>query len=414
MSSAPLTGDALVADNQARAAALGVQISGVGGKMPTISVNGLNSGGVPSPYQVTPPAPSSAGAGLAGAIDSNTSTYAANLAAARDAAKSSKNDSLDALTAEMEKAGGVAEDTNNAYKTYGVDAAQGELTSINNEITSEKNALNHSVLAIQKNPNGMSASALAGEVDRVTNISLAKQADLSVIQMAKQGQYDSAKAIADRSVAAQTEAEQNKINALQATYDANKDEFSTAEQEAFSAAQADRQAQLDEQKTTLSGISNLAIEALKNGAPTSVARAIQSSKTLADATLAAGSYLKAPTAGDLSTATAQALGSRLEAAKGPDGFTDPNLYASLRASSSLSASEFDNRFGYLVNPASTARLGISNTSANAASFGAPTSADKSAVFTAIGDNPSAAASIDMEKLSTDPTYFYWVKSQLGV
>lgn len=50
--------------------------------------------------------------------------------------------------------------------------------------------------------------------------------------------------------------------------------------------------------------------------------------------------------------------------KSSDGYTDPNLYAKLRASSTLSASDFDNRFGYLVNPESKKKLGLSTTNEN--------------------------------------------------
>lgn len=103
----------------------------------------------------------------------------------------------------------------------------------------------------------------------------------------------------------------------------------------------------------------------------------------------------------------------LMAARGSDGYTDPNKYAALRAASKMSAPEFDNRFGFLVNPESTAKLGIGSTATAGNSFATPTTADKSAVFSAIGANPAAAAQIDMNKLQSDPTYFYWVKSQLG-
>lgn len=69
---------------------------------------------------------------------------------------------------------------------------------------------------------------------------------------------------------------------------------------------------------------------------------------------------KAPaaTVNDKNTAAAGQLNTQLLAARGTDGYTDPNLYARLRSSSSLSSSEFDNRFGYLVNPLSKDRLGL--------------------------------------------------------
>lgn len=71
-----------------------------------------------------------------------------------------------------------------------------------------------------------------------------------------------------------------------------------------------------------------------------------------------------PTAAETNTADANSAEGQLTAAEGSDGYTDPNLYAKLRASSGLSASDFDNRFGYLVNPLSTKRLGIASSASN--------------------------------------------------
>lgn len=53
---------------------------------------------------------------------------------------------------------------------------------------------------------------------------------------------------------------------------------------------------------------------------------------------------------------------QLTNAVGSDGYTDPNLYARLRQSSTINPTQFDNRFGYLINPLSRDRLGLSTAS----------------------------------------------------
>lgn len=68
-----------------------------------------------------------------------------------------------------------------------------------------------------------------------------------------------------------------------------------------------------------------------------------------------------PTASDKTDAAVQSLATTLTGAKGTDGYTDPNLYARLRQSATISPTDFDNRFGYLVNPLSRAKLGITAT-----------------------------------------------------
>lgn len=100
------------------------------------------------------------------------------------------------------------------------------------------------------------------------------------------------------------------------------------------------------------------------------------------------------------------LNNQLVGAKGTDGYTDPNLYARLRASSSISASDFDNRFGYLVNPASYAKLGISKGNAGVPTYSSEqikqliyqqmgtatwktaSTADKQAYIYSLGANPA--------------------------
>ena len=103
------------------------------------------------------------------------------------------------------------------------------------------------------------------------------------------------------------------------------------------------------------------------------------------------------------------INSQLTSKVGEDGYTDPNLYSRLRATSSLSATDFDNRFGYLVNPQSRANLGI--TSAVAGSQWKPPSADEATVNSLIATHPEVK-NIDQDKLKMDATYFYWVKSEL--
>jgi len=237
------TGDTQVADNQARAAALGVNIPGVGGGngVPVITAAGLQSN--PTPLTVPAMPPTTAPAALGGALSSTQRTWQQQLDAAAAGAKDNSDKSLsDVLAAEL--SGGTAEFTDQAYKAAGVDKAQQELTDTNNQIVAEEEALNHKVDALKTNTQGLFGTGLQQEIDKATSASLSKRADLAVIQLSKQGAFDSAKAIADRAVAAKMEARQNQITVLDQIYQANKDIFTTAEQHQFEAAQAERQSKL--------------------------------------------------------------------------------------------------------------------------------------------------------------------------
>lgn len=197
---------------------------------------------------VTQPNPSSAPDGLSGAIQSNTDQYQANLdKQAVDAAVAGApgGTSLQQLMDALNSKQGASALTDQAY-TQSVDPAQAALSKINQQIVSERNANQQQLDALRANPGGAFGTGLQQQLDQVNQLSLSRQANLAVIQMAAQGQYDSAKTIADRAVAAATEAQQNHINALQLSYTANKDAFTQAEQRSFEAAQKTRQDALDE------------------------------------------------------------------------------------------------------------------------------------------------------------------------
>lgn len=266
--------------------------NGATGTAPTITGTGLAGTTTPASTAVVPP--STGSAGLQGVVDTSQDSYTAGLQSKADAASATSSDSLAALLKAM-TAGGSAENTNTAYQENGVDQADTDLSNVNEQISGEKNALANQVAAIKANKEGTFGGAVDQAVQAATDASLQRQASLAVIQTAAQGKYDIAKGIADRQAAAATEADQNKVNTLQTVYEANKDMFSTEEQQAFSAAQTDRQNKIDATKTQMGQVSDLAITALKNGAPTSVATAIQNAPDLASAEAAAGTWLKTPT-----------------------------------------------------------------------------------------------------------------------
>lgn len=216
---------------------------------PVITATGLQSSAAPLAVPTSPPA--TAAPSLQGAIQGTQQSWQQQLDTAANSAQTGMNTSLsDLLKAEL--GGGQAQDESAIYGQYGVDKAQKDLTDVNTQLTAEQNALNHKVAAIRQNTGGLFGTGVQQLIDQANTESLSRQADLSVVQLAKQGAYDSAKAIADRAVAAKVEARQNQIAVLGQIYTANKDIFSTAEQHQFEAAQAERtnQLQIDAHKET--------------------------------------------------------------------------------------------------------------------------------------------------------------------
>lgn len=244
--------------------------------------------------KITPPAPNSESANLLGALEQQTSNFQADLDRRAKQAEVAKEDSLGALLESQLTAKGEEELRSDAYSAKGgVDEIQTELTSIDQKLLEEQNALRRQVERIRKNPGGLLAGAIEDKVYEAESESSRKQADLSIIQMGIQGRYSDAKAIADRAIAVRLERDKNKNDALKLQYEDNKDLFTTAEQRAFETAQKDRDRALDSKEKDLQTISDLSIDALQNGAPSSIASAMRQAKTVEGAMRIGGQYVNA-------------------------------------------------------------------------------------------------------------------------
>lgn len=173
-----------------------------------------------------------------------------------------------------------------------VDPAQQELNAINAQVNDESLAGRRRIEAVMTIP-GITKEQAQDKINEISRVNVSKLADLSVIQMAKQGQYDSAKEIADRAVQAKVEDQKNKLQALMFTYTENKDLFTKAEQRAFETAQADRERKLNAEEKQLQRISDLSIQALQDGAPASVVAKMRNAKTESEAIALGGQYVGA-------------------------------------------------------------------------------------------------------------------------
>lgn len=200
---------------------------------------------VQAPYTPTQPAPTTGSAGLQGAISAGTDQFTQNLADQANAAKDPAQKGLSDLIQNMLNSEGATALTAKEYANTGVDSTQAELKTINNRILAEQRAADNEIRLAKENPLGLSTEGVNRQIQDITDKSVQRQADLAVIQMAKQGQYDSAKQIADRAVAAKVERQKTINDALQLNYQELKDTFTKAEQRQFETAQKDRERTLE-------------------------------------------------------------------------------------------------------------------------------------------------------------------------
>jgi len=214
------------------------------------------------------------------------------VAAEKTAAEASKGTAYKSLLDQMAAAKGLSTLTAEAYaQKGGVNEITPELNDINDQIRREQLSLRRATERLQKQGGGL-AGGVEAEIRNLSRESLAKQADLSVIQMAVQGRYDSAKEIADRAVQAQFEEQTQKMDIAKFDYTENRDLFNKAEQREYDLLFANRQNAIEEAKANKAAIQNFALSALQAGASTAEVRQAMGAKTLDEAISLVGGYLR--------------------------------------------------------------------------------------------------------------------------
>lgn len=209
------------------------------GVTPAINISDLNKSPEKPMTPVSPPVATS-GSSLASQLESNADSFQTNLNKRSTSTETAAQTSLQDYIKNQLSTATRSELTDKAYKGT-VDPAETELNQINADIIAEQQSVRRAEEQLRKNPQGLYGGALEQQIQDLRDKSLARQADLSVVKLARQGAYDSAKSIADRAVQAQFERDQLKNDALKFTYEENKDLFTTAEKRAFETAQADRE-----------------------------------------------------------------------------------------------------------------------------------------------------------------------------
>ncbi len=183
-------------------------------------------------FNLTPAKPATAADGFMGYMGA----AATQLASQQQQMQSSKDDFLSTI---------LKSDTETGLqdKLYAkqVDPAEQELNDINQQLIASQHAQQREIEALRKNPSGMFGGALQDREQEINRKYIGEQADLSIIQLSKQGKFDSAKRIADRAVTAMLEQQKLRTEALRFNYEENKDLFDKNEQRYFEFAQGERE-----------------------------------------------------------------------------------------------------------------------------------------------------------------------------
>lgn len=211
---------------------------------PSIPVSTLASTEPVRPITSYTPPPATQTEGLLGTFEMQADTFLKGLETRTNDREGDFADISRMLFESISGTEGKTSLENRLYRQE-VDPAEAELRDISQQLLEEQHANRRRLEALKKNERGMTVAGLQAEVDRINNESLTRQADLAVVQLAKQGKFDSAKAIADRAVAATLESQTMRNDALKLAYQTSKDLFTAAEQREFAAAQSERDRALE-------------------------------------------------------------------------------------------------------------------------------------------------------------------------
>jgi len=283
--------------------------------------------------QVTDPQTGTAMAGLGGALEAQTDSFAQGLTDTRNQREAEKNQSRNDYSSLVANRTGLEGFSLQADQDAGVFEADSALQDINNELRTEQLGRRRSVEALQGQ--GNLKGTTQSQVNNINRESYSKQADMAIVQLAAQGRFNSASALADRKANAMFEQEQNQIDAAKITYEDNKDLYNKAEQREFETALTDRTNRVQAEKEQMQAVQNLALQAQLDGAPPDIVSEMMKAKTLADASALGGQFV-----GALDREQQRAsIRSSNASARASDALTNERAYNSLIARAEAGDSE---------------------------------------------------------------------------
>lgn len=191
--------------------------------------------------------------------------------------QSTVNDQTNQIGGIYERLIGQSNRNEEIYKENNVDRLKKTVDKYTNQIESEQVASRHQIEQLQRNnTEGLFGGALQTRANQIERDSLSKQADLAVLQAGASRNYDTAAAIADRKIAAETEQLQTTLDAMKFFYAENKQELTKAQDREYQLRIAQSERALQEETANKQASQAMIIEAMQLGAPESVVRQAQS------------------------------------------------------------------------------------------------------------------------------------------
>ncbi len=241
---------------------------------------------------VVQPEPETAAVGLEAQIGEQLAADDKKRAEEAAQAQAQKEAALEDVTSFLANTPGETELTATAEEAAGVPEIRKELDAINDEIRQEQQALRRRIERVQTQA-GLTKGQVNQRVQEMERVSLRKQADLSIVSMGIQQRFNSARSIAEQKIQIALERDQKQFQALTLTFQENKDLFTKAEERAFNASQKRMQNEIESKRKILEDVNEVSINALKNGAPPTIAMSMMNAENIVEALKVGGQYINA-------------------------------------------------------------------------------------------------------------------------
>lgn len=186
-----------------------------------------------------------------------------------------------------------------AQKAQATSDARAEAQTASNNIIASQRAQENELKALQNI--GLTDVQKGQRTQEISRQYAREQADLSLISLVANSKLNNAnfdlataQSIVDKKIENQLEPLRLQMDFAKTFYQENRDAFSKSEDRAFQAKADEAKRAFDTEKENLDRIASLQLEAAKNGAPSSVIRAIGSAKTFDEAISKTGGYASDP------------------------------------------------------------------------------------------------------------------------
>lgn len=233
--------------------------------------------GATKPVNIKPTVSDTSSAGFQDFLASlNTGVQKSNQEATKKEAESQKSD----IQSLIETLGSETALQDQELVRAGADEARRQVDEFTSQLEAEQLSARRKIEKLTKeNPRGLFGGALQQEIDRITNESVSKQADIAILQNAALRRYDTAAAIADRKVQAKLEPMRARLESLKFFYEENRDILNKTEDREYKEMIRKEEREYKKQEEAENTVKEIMLTAVQNGADANVVSALSNIDT---------------------------------------------------------------------------------------------------------------------------------------